>query len=146
MACQGVGGAYTAALATNTQPGGTSQAAINASVTLFNQAVAQCPNTTILASGYSQGAAVMHGTAKALTPDVRARVAAVQVYGDTQNKQNNGTIPPFPTSQTLVICNANDGVCGGQLDVTAGHLEYTQHVGQAVTFLASRAQGNVTAH
>lgn len=52
VACQGVGGGYTAGLTENALPGGTNQAAIKSSEDMFNMAAQKCPNTIMLGGGY----------------------------------------------------------------------------------------------
>jgi cutinase len=80
----------------------------------------------------------MTASVKRLTDSTKAKVAGVVLYGDTRNKQENGKIPDFPTDRVLTFCNISDGVCGGALLVTAGHLTYTADVGKAVDFLVER--------
>lgn len=75
---------------------------------------------------------------KRLSDAVKAQVAGVVLYGNTRNRQEKGKIPDFPPEKALTFCNASDGVCGGALLVTAGHLTYTADVGKAVDFLAER--------
>ncbi|KAF4550729.1 Cutinase-like protein 8 [Elsinoe fawcettii] len=138
VACQGVGGPYTAALGDNALPSGTTQAAINEAARLFTLATTKCPNTKIVGGGYSQGAAVIHGAAKTLSSAVQNKVVGLVTYGDTRKAQDNNRIPPFPASKTKIICNAGDGVCTGTLVVTAAHLAYQGSVGDAVSFLVGR--------
>lgn len=71
----------------------------------------------------------------ALDATAQSQVKGVVLYGYTKNQQNNGKIPNYPAAQTKVYCNADDGVCGGGLSITVGHLMYTEDVDDAVQFL-----------
>ncbi|TKX20949.1 cutinase-like protein 8 [Elsinoe australis] len=138
VACQGVGGPYTASLLDNLSSTGTSTAAINEGLRLFNLANTKCPNSIIVGGGYSQGAAVIHGLAKKLSTTVQNKVAGLITFGDTRNGEDGGKIPPFPAAKVKIYCLADDGVCGPVLDVTAAHSNYAQFFPDAVNFLAGR--------
>jgi len=146
VACQGVGGAYTASVGSNALPGGTTSAAYNEAISIFEDAAQKCPDTIIVAAGYSQGAAVMVNAVSKLDASVQERVAGVVLYGNTRNRQEGGKIPNFPPEKAKTYCNASDGVCGGALLVTAGHLTYTRDVGEAVEYLQGQisAQGSAS--
>lgn len=75
--------------------------------------------------GNSQGTAVMHATVGKLPKDLQERIAAGVLFGDTRNKQDKSQVPGFPKEKVTVYCDANDGVCGGLLNVNAGHFVYT---------------------
>jgi cutinase len=96
----------------------------------------------IVASGYSQGAAVLHNViSRSLSADIKAKIAGVALFGDTRNQQDRGHIPNFPAGKSKVWCNASDGVCGGGLGVNAGHLSYSNtQISEAATWLANLAK------
>ncbi|RMZ02807.1 hypothetical protein D0864_03106 [Hortaea werneckii] len=121
VACQGVGGAYSAGLAQNALPGGSSQGAFDEAKRLFNLAHTKCPDSTIVASGYSQGTAVMNGAIKDLDAEVQDQIAGVVLFGYTKNAQNDGQIENFPADK-------------------AGHFTYTDDVSPASDFLQQKVQ------
>jgi len=125
VACQGVGApAYSAGLADNVSPKGTTASAIAEATKHYNTASTKCPNTVIVTGGYSQGTAVIFNAVSALPANVKSRVAAAVLYGYTKNAQNKGIIPNYPPSQVKTFCPKSDGVCNGALNVNAGHFSY----------------------
>ncbi|TID19720.1 putative cutinase 1 [Venturia nashicola] len=126
---------YAASLGTNISMDRTDAASIAKGVEAFQKA-SGCEK--ILAAGYSQGAAVMHNVVqKKLSSEQKQKLLAVALFGDTRNKQDGGHIKDFPTEKTRVWCNPTDGVCGGALNVNAGHLAYSgSQINEAATFLA----------
>jgi len=143
VACQGVGSPYSAGLADNVMPAGTTAAAIGEATKMFQQAREKCPQTIIVAGGYSQGTAVMMNSVGKLPANVQSRVAGVVLFGYTKNGQTKGSIPGYPKDRVLVLCSSSDGVCGGALLVTAGHFSYMGDGSgpKAVTFLVSKING-----
>ncbi|KAK0761957.1 hypothetical protein N5P37_004757 [Trichoderma harzianum] len=136
---QGVGDPYTADLASNFLPGGTSQAAINEAKRLFNEANQKCPNSAIVAGGYSQGTAVMSGSISGLSSTVQNQIKGVVLFGYTQNFQNGGGIPNFPSSKLDVFCAATDAVCYGTLFILPAHFLYIDEAAdEAPDFLINR--------
>jgi cutinase len=82
----------------------------------------------------------MHNTVGALPPNIKAKVVGGVLFGDTRNKQDRGQVPNYPKDQVTIYCDQNDGVCGGKLNVNAGHFVYTQDgtASKAVAFLKSK--------
>jgi len=77
---------------------------------------------------------------KGAPQDLKNNVAGVVFFGYTKNGQLKGAVPGFPAEKLKVFCRKDDGVCGGGLSVTAGHMGYTRDgsVEQAVSFLSQR--------
>lgn len=105
---------------------------------LITSAATQCPTSKLVVSGYSQGAAMVHRSIEGATAAVKARIFAAVTFGDTQKDQDDGVIPNFDPSKTLIICNTGDLVCDGTLVITSAHLDYTGSVSQAVTFITAK--------
>jgi len=136
---QGVGGPYSADLVSNFLPGGSSTAAFEEGVRLFNLANSKCPNSIVVAGGYSQGAAVIAGSVSRLSAAVRNQVKGVVLFGYTQNKQNNGGISNYHSGSLKVFCAVGDLVCEGTLTITPAHLTYgDEAIGEAPKFLESK--------
>ncbi|QKX53701.1 uncharacterized protein TRUGW13939_00781 [Talaromyces rugulosus] len=137
VACQGVGPPYNATIADNFDPQNTSPTDIKAATDLFDLANTKCPDTKIIAGGYSQGTAVLDGSIQALPASIKAKVTGVVLFGFTRNKQDGGRIPNYPTNQTKIFCASGDIVCDGELIITPAHLGYGSDAAAAASFLVS---------
>ncbi|TDZ13928.1 Cutinase [Colletotrichum spinosum] len=136
---QGVGGPYSADLASNFLPEGTSRVAVNEAKRLFTLANTKCPNSAVVAGGYSQGTAVMASSISELSATIQNQIKGVVLFGYTKNLQNLGRIPNFPSSKTEVYCSAADAVCFGTLFILPAHFLYqTDAAVSAPRFLAAR--------
>jgi len=140
VACQGVGGAYSAGLIDNVALKGTTEGAIKEAVKMFTTAHTKCASSVIVCGGYSQGTAVMENAVSTLSAEIKSKVAGVVLFGYTKNGQTRSSIPNFPKEKLLVICRSDDGVCGGALLVTIGHFGYLMDGSgtQATNFLVKR--------
>ncbi len=124
MWVQGVGGPYEAEIPQNLLPLGASQTDVSEAVRLLNEANTKCPNTTLVAGGYSQGAALMAAAVSQLSTPVSQQLKGVVLFGYTKNEQNNDQIPNYPPTNTKIFCNKGDLVCNGTLIILPPHLEY----------------------
>ncbi|KXX83040.1 Cutinase [Madurella mycetomatis] len=122
---QGVGGPYSAGLAENFLPAGTSRGAIDEAKRLFTMANTKCPDAAIVAGGYSQGTAVMSNSISELPSNIQDQIKGVVLFGYTKNLQNARRIPNFPTAKTEIYCNTSDAVCWGNLFILPAHFLYT---------------------
>ncbi|KJX94044.1 Chain A like protein [Zymoseptoria brevis] len=136
VACQGVGSPYAADVTGNFGTRGASTVGIAEGKRLFELAASKCPNSQIVAGGYSQGAALIAASVTDVSAAVKAKIAGVVLFGYTKNQQNRGVIPGgYPASQTKVYCNIGDLVCTGSLTITAAHLTYGRDASSAAQFL-----------
>jgi len=146
LAVEGV--TYGAGIAGNLTPGGGDPAGIQEATKDYNLAVTKCPDTIIIGGGYSQGAAITHRAVEKLPQNVKDKIAGIALYGDTQNKQDGAKIKNFPPERVHVYCNgyaelkskSSDGVCGGGLNVNAGHLAYGDSMKPGAEFLKARVE------
>lgn len=108
--------------------------------------VAQCPNTRIVLSGFSQGANVIDRITGELRPEVADHVAAVAVFGNPRSAlvskmvgSQLATISPLYRPETIDLCMPDDPVCSEGADWSA-HQLYIQSgmTTQAATFVAQR--------
>ena len=66
----------------------------------------------------------MHKAVSTLPEALKKKVIAGVLFGDTRNSQDKGQVPNYPKDQVMIFCDAADGVCGGQLNVTNAHMVY----------------------
>ncbi|MGC2656181.1 MAG: cutinase family protein, partial [Mycobacterium sp.] len=113
---------------------------------------ANCPNTRMVLSGYSLGAAVIDVITSAgaplpfglvpapMPPKVADHVAAVAVFGNPSSKDPGGrltAISPLYGAKAIDLCIPSDPICSDGQDWSA-HVQYVQNgmVRQAATFAA----------
>ncbi|KAG8623966.1 hypothetical protein KVT40_008942 [Elsinoe batatas] len=103
---------------------------------LGNQALAKCPGTKVVLSGYSQGAMVVHN-AVGKSGFKSGNVAAVVLFGDPLLKQSVGAVPAGKVKQ---YCATGDGVCqGGGFGISAAHLSYGSSASDAADLIIKTA-------
>ncbi|KAE8353093.1 putative cutinase 1 [Aspergillus coremiiformis] len=141
VACQGVGDMYHGGLVENALPQNTDPGSISTAKSLFEKASTKCPQSKIVAGGYSQGSAVIDNAVQELTGQSRNMVKGVVFFGFTRNLQDHGQIPGYPKENVKVYCEVGDMVCNGTLVVTPAHMTYGAKADDAASFLVSKVQG-----
>jgi cutinase len=110
--------------------------------------VANCPNTKMVLSGYSQGAAVIDLASENLPPEVADHVAAVALFGNPQSafvrKEVGAPLPtlnPLYRPKTIELCIPDDPVCteGTNWDSHSSYVRLDM-TGQAAAFVAGKLQ------
>jgi cutinase len=135
---------YAALIGTNALPGGTDTQSKNLLKNTLNSMAQRCPDSVIVSSGYSQGAAVNHRAIEELDSSVQDQIAGVVLYGDTQKAQDRDQIPNFPKNKVKIICQPGDAVCIGTLSVLPAHLTYGVRVNEGVQFLTQQIRAAQT--
>lgn len=136
---------YAALLGTNVILGGTDHKSKQLMANMLKTMHAKCPDSVIVAGGYSQGAAVSHRAIESLSPEVKAQIAGVILYGDTQRTQDLGRIRGFDRSKTKIICAEGDLVCWGTLLVLPPHLTYGDNAEEGAAFLNGKIKAALEA-
>ena len=139
VATEGI--AYAASIGTNAIPGGTDTRSKNLMKDTLTSMTQKCPDSVIVAGGYSQGAAVNHRAIEELDSSVQDQIAGVVLYGDTQKAQDRDQIPNFPKDKVKIICQPGDAVCVGTLSVLPAHLTYGTRANEGVEFLTQQIKG-----
>ncbi|KAJ8082173.1 hypothetical protein AAF712_001837 [Marasmius tenuissimus] len=101
----------------------------------ITSAANSCPNAKIVSAGYSQGAQLVHNSAKMLTSAVTNRISAVVTFGDPYQNQAVGSVP---SSKVLVVCHNGDNICEGGINPTGPHTTYQQDAPAAAQFVISK--------
>ena len=108
--------------------------------------VANCPNTRIVLSGYSQGAYVTDILTEQLQPQVADHVAAVALFGNPKSAYARTLVggqlhalSPLYRPKTIDLCVPDDPICSDGSNEPAHHL-YDQNgmTTQAATFVAQK--------
>jgi cutinase len=108
--------------------------------------VANCADTRIVLSGFSQGAAVIDMVTEQLPPEVADHVAAVALFGNPKSAlartYGGGYLPalsPLYHPKTIDLCAPDDPICSEGTNEAAHHL-YDQNgmTTEAATFVAGK--------
>ncbi|KNG49292.1 carbohydrate esterase family 5 protein [Stemphylium lycopersici] len=101
---------------------------------MVGQVRAQCPDTTLVMAGYSQGGQLVHNAAKMLSAQDSAFVSSAVIFGDPNNGDAVGQVP---AANTKIICAAGDLICAGQAVIVPPHLSYGANANEAAQFVMS---------
>jgi cutinase len=110
--------------------------------------VTNCPETRIVLSGFSQGAAVIDLVTEQLPPETAEHIAAVALFGNPKSAlartYGGGYLPtlsPLYRPKTIDLCAPDDPICSEGTNEAAHHL-YDQNgmTTQAATFVAQKLQ------
>lgn len=125
---------------------GTGGAGTKAMVKAVTDALASCPSTQIVLSGYSQGAMLVHNTMNSLDATAAGKVKAAVTFGDPFVGQ---AVKGIPDGAFKSFCASADTVCatgagtspssgGTQSASTSGHLGYGSDTTAAATFIKGK--------
>lgn len=109
---------------------------------MVTAALAACPNTNLVMSGYSQGGQLVHNAAKLLPAATMAKVNSAVIFGDPDN---GAAVQGVSAASTKVICHAGDNICAHGDLVLAPHLTYSQNADEAATFVTAVANVAIAA-
>ncbi|KAJ5414218.1 hypothetical protein N7509_000845 [Penicillium cosmopolitanum] len=96
----------------------------------------KCPQTKLIASGYSQGCQIVHNAASKLQATTASWISSVLLFGDPKNTQPLSNIP---ASKVYTACHAGDDICKNGILIGPAHLTYALNVEDAAKFAANAA-------
>jgi len=102
--------------------------------TQIEQVYAKCPNTKLVASGYSQGGQLVHNAAALLPAKVGSWISSIVIFGDPDNGQ---AIANVPSTQVATYCNVSDNICENGILILPAHLLYGLNAEAAAAFVAA---------
>lgn len=98
-------------------------------------AYAKCPNTKLVASGYSQGGQIVHNAAALLPAAVASWISSVVIFGDP----DDGTpIANVAASKVHTVCHTGDDICVNGDLILPAHLTYAEDATTAAAFVAAQ--------
>jgi len=100
----------------------------------ISQAYSSCPNTKLVASGYSQGGQIVHNSIALLPAATAEWISKVVIFGDP----DNGTaIANVAASKVDTYCHTDDNICVNGDLVLPAHLTYAENAAAAAAFVLS---------
>ncbi|KAK2065025.1 cutinase [Colletotrichum caudatum] len=115
---------------------GGSTTGATAAAQVASRTLTMCPNTRLTMSGYSQGSQVARLAIAQLTPDQRARISSVVLFGDPLG---GAAVPGVDETRLLVDCHTGDNICEGGTLVLSPHLDYSSDAPTAALFVMQRS-------
>ncbi|KAJ5333426.1 Cutinase [Penicillium brevicompactum] len=96
----------------------------------------KCPNTKLIASGYSQGCQIVHNAVSKLQASTGKWISSALLFGDPKKGQ---ALPNVPASKVYTACHAGDDICKNGIIIGPPHLTYATDVKAAADFAAKAA-------
>ncbi|CZT48598.1 related to cutinase precursor [Rhynchosporium secalis] len=100
------------------------------------QTMANCPDSSVSMSGYSQGSQLVHNAAALMPPAVAAKMSSAVLFGDPMNGK---PVAGVSKAKTKVICHTGDLICAGTSTILAPHLTYGRDAPDAAAFAVGAA-------
>ncbi|CAG8970663.1 hypothetical protein HYALB_00003417, partial [Hymenoscyphus albidus] len=100
----------------------------------ISDARAKCPNTKLIAAGYSQGGQLVHKAAALLPVDTARWISKVVIFGDPLSRF---PVTNVDASRTKIFCNIGDNICDNGDLVLPPHLIYGKDALAAALFATS---------
>ncbi|KAJ7625736.1 cutinase [Roridomyces roridus] len=101
----------------------------------LTNAASSCPSAALITVGYSQGAQLVHNSAKQISSSVASRIKAAVTFGDPDNGQQ---VQGVASNNFDLICHVGDDICAGGDEILEPHLTYGMDTPAAAAFIVAR--------